>query len=1058
MDISDAVLSSFLDKTSDAVIWCDENQQIVFNNRSATDMFGYTTAEMHGMSLNNLVHTRNEDNAGPGQLFTQSRQMSPAEGSHARVTGIKKCGEEFSAEAMISPIPAQEKTVYSILLRDASLLPDSRQELCHDLNLYRTLVESQTNMIVRVDPEGCFTFVNQAYCEKFGVAKEDLLGKSFTPLVHPDDLAATMEAMKKLQDPSYRISIEQRAMTREGWRWLAWENTIIRDEKGNLIEIQGVGRDITDHKFDKMQLESQRDLALQLAGVSSMNEALPFCLERAIQVAGMDCGGIYLLDRQTRDLNLAYSKGLSGAFVADARRFDANTSQAKIVMQGKTIVTNYKDLQVLKSDVRDKEGLKAFILVPIMHQGNAVGCFNLSTHTQHFVSEAGQVGVEAIALQVGNTLVRIQAEEDMLESQQELQMLFDNIRDFIIVFNHEGRILKVNRQVIEQMGYAEEDLIGKPVIELHPEELREKAAGIVAQMLNGEISYCPLELLTRDGRRIPVETKVDPGKWRNQIVWIGVSRDISDRIVVEEELKFRSHFEDLLTRISTRFINLSSGEIDSEINHSLQEVGKFKDVDRSYLFLIDHTAATMNNTHEWCSDGIEPEIDNLQNLPLSILPWWVKKLQNNETIVIDRVEDMPVEAAAEKEILQAQAILSVAVIPLFVNKQLLGFVGFDSVRRERHWNQDNIAMLKQFGNILSNSIERKRSEEALRRSEGRNMAILNALPDAMFQISKEGVILDFIASDPSILVVTPEQVCGSPLNQILGPSTGQVALEKIEAALQTGSTQTMEYQLNIGNQMEHFEARFFASGENETIAIVRNVSERARLEQMKSDFINRATHDLRTPLTTILLMVRLLEGKCTPAEHDEYWRVLKEEVERERLLIEDLLMVGRLESNRWTVRLQPMDPVETLYNSIQTVNPQAAEKSIRIDMDDSQQFCEVNGDPSALMQVFNNLLNNAIKFTPPGGKIKVGYHLQNKQIWFTIQDTGIGISNEDIHNLFSRFFRGRNAIEKEVPGSGIGLFIVKSIIEHLGGRIQVESELGRGTTIKFWLPIVQATQ
>lgn len=240
----------------------------------------------------------------------------------------------------------------------------------------------------------------------------------------------------------------------------------------------------------------------------------------------------------------------------------------------------------------------------------------------------------------------------------------------------------------------------------------------------------------------------------------------------------------------------------------------------------------------------------------------------------------------------------------------------------------------------------------------------------------------------------------------------------------------------------------------EAIAVMHNMNERNRLEQMKSDFINRATHNLRTPLTTILLMLRLLEGECTPEEHRKYWQVLREEVEREHQLIEDLLEVGQLESGRWQATLHPVSPLPALNQAIQTIAPQAAEKNIQVEVALPEQAVQVMGDPSALQQVFTNLLSNAVKFTPSGGSIMIRVQLIESEIWFIIEDNGIGIAQEDMPNLFMRFFRGRNAIEKEVPGSGIGLFTIKSIIDYFGGQIQARSEINVGTTFEFSLPIL----
>lgn len=148
---------------------------------------------------------------------------------------------------------ANEGFIYAVA-RDITLKLESEKKLSESESRYRAMLESQQDLIVRVAPDNRFTYVNQAYCNKFGKSKEELLGKTFLPLVHPDDQKNTLEALENLKKPPYRVKIEQRAKTTEGWRWIAWEDYAIRDEMGNIIEVQAVGRDITPVKEKEAKL------------------------------------------------------------------------------------------------------------------------------------------------------------------------------------------------------------------------------------------------------------------------------------------------------------------------------------------------------------------------------------------------------------------------------------------------------------------------------------------------------------------------------------------------------------------------------------------------------------------------------------------------------------------------------------------------------------------------------------------------------------------------------------------------------------------------------------
>jgi len=1047
-------LCAHLQKLYDGVVWLGEDQSILFINQSGLDIFGYTNDEIYSLSITALIPARYRDrHTAFFSSFQEDCQKPTMLVERREIIGLRKSGEEFPAEATVSQDMLDGRPIFLFLLRDMSSYARTQEKLLRSQNRYLGLVESQSNMIVCMDCEGRFTFVNQAFCQIYGKSSEQLIGSSYREMIHPEEYAHFTDFEENLLKPPHRGLLEQYAQTSEGMRWHEWEFSLIRNEQAKMEEVQGVGRDITERKRTQSALIAQRDLAMNLAEISDIDTALDYCLRAAIQVSRTDCGGVYVVDRNSTELVLVLSTGLSEDFIEKVSKYPAGSPQWQKVMAGAPIYSRFKDLETPNPSLMEREGLREFLVLPILHNGSVIACFNLASHQEVEISHESQAAVQALVMQMGNTLARIQVEEDLKTSQKGLQTLFDTIVDFIFVMDQQGNVIKVNKQVIDRLGYSEEELIGMSVLELHPPELRQEEARIVAEMIAGRLNVCPLEIQTKDGRRIPVETKVNVGKWGNQTILIGLTRDISERVEAQAKLTFRSNFEDLLTRISTRFINLRSCDVDYEINQALREIGEFEQVDRNYIFLIDPVRSVMSNTHEWCAEGIEPQIENLQDLPIDIFPWWLERMGDNQPIVLSTLEELPEQASQEKEILQAQDIQSIAVIPLMVNQLLQGFVGFDAVRSERAWEQENILMLHQFGNILTNLLERQRTEDALRQSEARNAALLDAIPDDIFRIDSDGRILDAVFSDNKSPWHSKGEFKTMSIFDYLDTDLARIGMEAIQQALVSGKSQTTEYQMFVDNQLQYYEARVVASGKDEVIAIVRNTSEKARLEQMKTDFISRATHDLRTPLTTILLMVRLLEGDCTPEERKEFWQVLKDELEKERLLIEDLLTVGRLESNRWNVRKQPVNPIEPLMNAINSIAPQAVSKQVEINLIETPTDFQVMGDAPSLQQVFTNLLNNAVKFTATGGWVNICSFAQGGKGYFQIRDNGMGIPPEDLPNLFSRFFRSKNAIEQEVPGSGIGLFIVKSIIEHFDGQIRVESQLGSGTMMEFWLPL-----
>ncbi|MDD5427250.1 MAG: PAS domain S-box protein [candidate division Zixibacteria bacterium] len=195
----------------------------------------------------------------------------------------------------------------------------------------------------------------------------------------------------------------------------------------------------------------------------------------------------------------------------------------------------------------------------------------------------------------------------------------------------------------------------------------------------------------------------------------GFIEDVTD-IKKVEELEYRNRFERLITLISSDFINIDTADIDREITKALKEIGRFAEADRSYVFIFKDDFKHIENTHEWCREGISPQINNCKNLNIELLPWWMNKLKNRENVLIPSVIDLPASAASEKAILQSQEIQSLIVVPMYLGRVLIGFLGFDAVREIKNWSEDTITLLKMVGTIFTNALERKKADEELRKA------------------------------------------------------------------------------------------------------------------------------------------------------------------------------------------------------------------------------------------------------------------------------------------------------------------------------------------------------
>ncbi len=195
-----------------------------------------------------------------------------------------------------------------------------------------------------------------------------------------------------------------------------------------------------------------------------------------------------------------------------------------------------------------------------------------------------------------------------------------------------------------------------------------------------------------------------------------LKREVEGHKQTESYLQYRLKMEAIIAAISSSLLSFEPDEVGGEINRALETIGTFAEADRSYIicFSDDGTKRVANNTHEWCAEGIRPEIGNLQGIAVEDFPWGMEKLERFEVIHVSRVADMPANAHAEKELQQSQAVQSFIIVPMVCRGALTGCLGFDSIRTEKGWNNDDVLLLKLVGEIFVNALELKSKEQALR--------------------------------------------------------------------------------------------------------------------------------------------------------------------------------------------------------------------------------------------------------------------------------------------------------------------------------------------------------
>jgi signal transduction histidine kinase len=329
--------------------------------------------------------------------------------------------------------------------------------------------------------------------------------------------------------------------------------------------------------------------------------------------------------------------------------------------------------------------------------------------------------------------------------------------------------------------------------------------------------------------------------------------------------------------------------------------------------------------------------------------------------------------------------------------------------------------------------------EALAAQARQREAILHGLADAVMATDTSGEVVLANEAASALLEAAPQSLH-----------------ETIQRALEDGESQAAEIAV-LSQIFELLTTPLWDEGGDISgaVAVGHDVTAYRQLDRLRTNFVSDVSHELRTPLTAIKGFVETLQDGAAddPEVRDRFLNTIAVETERLTRLTNDLLLLTRADAGRLDLHLAPVDLADCVRRAVVQLEGRASEKQSAIVTDLPDDPVSVQADADRVHQVLVNLLDNAIKFTPPGGRVTVSV----SEHTVTVADTGPGIPADEIPHIFERFYRGdRSRARQGADGSGLGLAIVKAIVEAHGGQIWIESEPGQGAAFTFTLPSTEA--
>ena len=410
--------------------------------------------------------------------------------------------------------------------------------------------------------------------------------------------------------------------------------------------------------------------------------------------------------------------------------------------------------------------------------------------------------------------------------------------------------------------------------------------------------------------------------------------------------------------------------------------------------------------------------------------------------VMNSGEPILLDESSPQKIKTAYLVHSLIYVPLRVRGKTIGVLGVDNRKAGRVLTQQDVTVMMAMADYAAIAIE---NAKLYHRTESERRKLETVIKD-----TQSGVVV----IDPENRVMMLNRTAKEAFN-VKGEFFGRSAVEVFDhphllelIGSGSGSSRREEIAVDDGRIFNVQKSSINSVGYS---IVMHDITHLKELDRIKSEFVTTVSHDLRSPLTAILGYVELIEraGPLSSQQEDFVGRV-RISVEQIADLVSDLLDLGRIEAGLNTTKERTPMSVLTHY-ALDGIRNAIIAKGLRLETNLQEGLPFVYGDPIRLRQMVGNLIENAMKYTPPGGSVYVEAEAEEDQLILRVRDTGPGIPPQDQPYLFDKFFRASNAPEN-APGTGLGLSIVKSIVDQHDGRIWVESELGQGATFTIVLP------
>lgn len=942
-------------------------------------------------------------------------------------------------------------------------------------------------MVWLKDSQGRLIAVNKTYAAMCKDSVENVIGKTDYDFFPKEDAELYIKDDLSVIEKRCTVTTEEKISGPEGAKWHETIKSPVYDDQGNAIGTVGMARDISERKEAEMELLSRQEQIIKankreillrkifetIRSSLDIDKTLSFICEEAAKLLNVQRATI--VQFPTADNYEQYTirseykvtseiKGLtSSEYITKAAAYWGN----KLLNEGK--ILEFSNIQ--ESDTPDyfklcykALGVKSMIGFPIKMGESKWGSLVLSEYNSfRNWTEQEKTLLETISDQIYIAIYQAELYQALKRNTANQNAILNNMPFMAWLKDDQSRLLAVNETFAKMCNDTIENILGKTDFDFFPNEEAKVYIEEDRLVIENRQTISSVDSITGPDGAKWHETFKSPvfDDKGNVIGTVGISQDITERKEAEIELLHRQEQIIKATKNETALRKIMSASVNTfdlktVINSIVVETGKLFEADRcifvEYDFEINSFNPIKDYTEYLSSDKIRSHTESMPNQ--TVIDAIIRLIKQGKVITVENVEQAQLMPESKKLLVNELSVKSYLLAPVYYGEINYGAVILHYVNDYKQFTEDEINMAQAVANQSAIVIHQAKLYSDIQKNEKYTRTIMDSIKDGIIIINENFTIE---SCNPAV-----ECIWGYSIEEILNKNLDVLvyhncAKEDKKSCLSKNVTK------GIKKSGEEFPVEIDVSEivfENKKLIllVVRDITERKRIEKMKNEFVSTVSHELRTPLTSIKGSLGLVTSGALgaiPEKMSKLIDIADSNCMRLTNLINDILDLEKIKAGKYEFVYEEIE-INSLIDQSITLNQSYADQfGMKIKVVKLAQESFIKADRNRLIQVISNLFSNAVKFSKLGGEVIIMIECEDAQIKVSFIDNGIGIPDDAKHKIFQSFSQVDSSDTRSKGGTGLGLSICKLIVENMGGNIDFESVEKKGSTFFFTMPVIK---